>query len=125
MTQPVPYLQISWTTCFNAFLPATDKWNYLYPGSGKMDQNFATDDEGRKLWPQVGDIIDTVNIMAYDAGTPDGGSLSFIFRYLDQLRDPWRCPRKINMGFEAGEQAAGSNPRHCAPQFRWCHDLGC
>lgn len=70
MTQPVPYLQISWTTRFNAFLPATDKWNYLYPGNGKMDQNFATDDEGRKLWPQVGDIIDTVNIMAYDAGTP-------------------------------------------------------
>ena len=79
MTQPVPYLQISWTTRFNAFLPANDKWNYLYPGSGKMDQNFATDDEGRKLWPQVGDIIDTVNIMAYDAGTPDGGSLSFNF----------------------------------------------
>lgn len=109
MTQPVPYLQISWTTRFNAFLPATDKWNYLYPDSGKMDKPFATDDEGRKLWPQVGDIIDTVNIMAYDAGTPDGGSLSFNFSTILSNFEILGGvdPRKINMGFEAGEQAAG------------------
>lgn len=109
ITQPVPYLEISWTTRFNAFLPKDDKWNYLNPDSGLMDKNFATDDEGFKLWPQVGDIIDTVNIMAYDAGTPDGGSLSFNFStILSNFEIQGGVdPRKINMGFEAGEQAAG------------------
>merc|ERR1711865_1123803 len=64
MTQPVPHLQISWTTRFNAFLPATDKWNYLQPDSGRMADGFEfeSDNEGFKLWPQVGDIIDTINI---------------------------------------------------------------
>jgi len=111
MTQPVPHLQISWTTRFNAFLPATDKWNYLYPDSGRMGDDFVfeSDDEGRKLWPQVGDILDTVNIMAYDAGTPDGGSLSFNFSTILSNFEILGGvdPRKINMGFEAGEQAAG------------------
>jgi len=108
---PVPHLEISWTTRFNAFLPETDKWNYLLPDSGRMGEgfHFESDDEGFKLWPQVGDIIDTINIMAYDAGTPDGGSLRFNFstilsnfRVLGGVNE-----RKINMGFEAGEQAAG------------------
>lgn len=108
-SNPVPYLEISWTTRFNAFLPDTDKWNYLLPGSGQMDKPFATDDEGRKLWPQVGEHIDTVNVMAYDAGTPDGGSLRFNFSAIIDNFDKLGGvdPRKVNMGFEAGEQAAG------------------
>jgi len=106
---PVPKLEISWTTRFNAFLPEGDKWNYLQPDSGQMTEPFATDDEGRNLWPEVGDLIDTVNVMAYDAGTPDGGTLHFNFstiisNFVEQGGVP---ARKINMGFEAGEQAAG------------------
>merc|ERR1711865_1297098 len=70
---------------------------------------FESDNEGFKLWPQVGDIIDTINIMAYDAGTPDGGSLRFNFStILSNFRVQGGVDeRKINMGFEAGEQAAG------------------
>merc|ERR1712070_1348111 len=109
ITQPVPYLEISWTTRFNAFLPDTDKWNYLLPDSGHMDKPFASDDEGKKIWPQVGDLVDTINVMAYDAGTPDGGSLRFDFStILSNFRVQGGVDeRKINMGFEAGEQAAG------------------
>jgi hypothetical protein len=107
--QPVPYLEISWTTRFNAFLPQEDKWNYLLPDSGHMDKPFESDDEGKKIWPSVGDKIDTVNIMAYDAGTPDGKALRFNFStILSNFRVQGNVSeRKINMGFEAGEQAAG------------------
>jgi hypothetical protein len=107
--QPVPYLEISWTTRFNAFLPETDKWNYLLPDSGHMDKPFESDDEGKKIWPQVGDKVDTINVMAYDAGTPDGKSLRFNFStILSNFREQGNVSeRKVNMGFEAGEQAAG------------------
>merc|ERR1712176_1744088 len=81
---PVPHLEISWTTRFNAFLPEDDRWNYLYPNSTVPEKNYETDNEGLKIWPGAGKDIDTVNIMAYDAGGI-----------------------KINMGFEPGEQAAG------------------
>jgi len=109
LEQPVPYLEISWTTRFNAFLPEGDKWNYLLPDSGHMDKPFESDDEGKKLWPSVGDKIDTINVMAYDAGTPDGKSLRFNFStILSNFRVQGDVDeRKINMGFEAGEQAAG------------------
>merc|ERR1711865_869575 len=79
MEQPVPYLEISWTTRFNAFLPDTDVWNYLLPDSGRMTKNFESDNEGKKIWPSIGDKVDTINVMAYDAGTPDGKSLRFNF----------------------------------------------
>jgi hypothetical protein len=107
--QPVPYLEISWTTRFNAFLPETDKWNYLLPDSGHMDKPFESDDEGKKIWPEVGDKVDTINVMAYDAGTPDGKSLRFNFStILSNFRVQGNVSeRKVNMGFEAGEQAAG------------------
>jgi hypothetical protein len=107
--QPVPYLEISWTTRFNAFLPETDKWNYLLPDSGHMDKPFESDDEGMKLWPSVHEEVDTINVMAYDAGTPDGKSLRFNFStILSNFRVQGNVSeRKINMGFEAGEQAAG------------------
>merc|ERR1740138_339144 len=107
--QPVPHLEISWCTRFNAFLPETDKWNYLLPDSGRMDKNFESDDEGKKIWPEVGDKVDTINVMAYDAGTPDGKSLRFNFStILSNFRVQGNVDeRKVNMGFEAGEQAAG------------------
>jgi hypothetical protein len=113
MEQPVPYLEISWTTRFNAFLPRVDgevdRWNYLLPDSGHMDKNFESDLEGEHIWPQSGDKVDTINVMAYDAGTPDGKSLRFNFStILSNFRVQGNVSeRKINMGFEAGEQAAG------------------
>jgi hypothetical protein len=109
MEQPVPYLEISWTTRFNAFLPEGDVWNYLLPDSGRMEKNFESDNEGMHIWPQSGDKIDTINVMAYDAGTPDGGSLRFNFStILSNFRVQGGVnERKVNMGFEAGEQAAG------------------
>ena len=67
-----PHLEISWTTRFNAFLPPDDVWNYLLPDSPKPNKTYETDNEGQKLWPQVGGFIDTVNIMAYDAGSSAG-----------------------------------------------------
>jgi len=109
MEQPVPYLEISWTTRFNAFLPDTDVWNYLLPDSGRMTKNFESDNEGKKIWPSIGDKVDTINVMAYDAGTPDGKSLRFNFStILSNFRVQGDVDeRKVNMGFEAGEQAAG------------------
>merc|ERR1712160_117042 len=65
---PVPYLEISWTTRFNAFLPADNVWNYLTPETTIPENNYETDQEGQKIWPLAGKNIDTVNIMAYDAG---------------------------------------------------------
>merc|ERR1711982_308127 len=50
---PVPKLEISWTTRFNAFLPEDDAWNYLYPDSTVPTENYATDNEGQQLWPRA------------------------------------------------------------------------
>jgi len=107
--QPVPYLEISWCTRFNAFLPEGDVWNYLLPDSGRMTKNFESDNEGKKIWPSIGDKVDSIQVMAYDAGTPDGKSLRFNFStILSNFRVQGGVnERKINMGFEAGEQAAG------------------
>jgi hypothetical protein len=107
--QDVPHLEISWCTRFNAFLPEEDKWNYLLPDSGRMDKNFESDDEGKKIWPSIGHLVDSIQVMAYDAGTPDGGSLRFNFStILSNFRVQGNVSeRKINMGFEPGEQAAG------------------
>lgn len=107
--QPVPYLEISWCTRFNAFLPDSDPWNYLLPDSGLMDKNFESDNEGKKIWSSIGDKVDSIQVMAYDAGTPDGKSLRFNFStILSNFRVQGGVDeRKINMGFEAGEQAAG------------------
>lgn len=110
-----PYLEISWTTRFNAFLPPggvvsrEGVWNYLRNDSHIPPDVYATNYEGDKLWPQVGDKIDTVNVMAYDAGLPDGTSLRFDFaKIIDNFAAYGNVPlEKINMGFEAGEQAAG------------------
>merc|ERR1712166_1681231 len=58
--QPVPYLEISWCTRFNAFLPEGDVWNYLLPDSGRMTKNFESDNEGMKIWPSIGDKVDSI-----------------------------------------------------------------
>merc|ERR1711865_240120 len=70
--QPVPYLEISWCTRFNAFLPEGDVWNYLLPDSGRMTKNFESDNEGMKIWPSIGDKVDKVNYgFAFLTTTPD------------------------------------------------------
>merc|ERR1719228_1118521 len=45
-----PRLSITWTTRFNAFLPEGNPWNYLKPDSPVPSENFATDNEGFKIW---------------------------------------------------------------------------
>lgn len=105
-----PHLEISWTTRFNAFLPPDDVWNYLMPDSPKPNSsfNFESDNEGKKLWPQVGGFIDTVNIMAYDAGSPAGPLKLNFTTILDNFAKYGRIhdiSKKVNMGFEPGEQS--------------------
>merc|ERR1719262_318140 len=103
-----PYLEISWTTRFNAFLPKDDVWNYLLPDSPvpNASSHFETDNEGLKFWPQVAHLVDTVNIMAYDAGSPAGPLKLNFTTILDNFAKYGKVPpSKINMGFEPGEQS--------------------
>jgi hypothetical protein len=101
-----PHLEISWTTRFNAFVPQDDVWNYLMPDSPKPNTTYETDNEGMKLWPQVGHLLDTVNIMAYDAGSAEGPLKLNFTTILDNFAKIGKVPPgKINMGFEPGEQA--------------------
>jgi len=102
----VPKLVISWTTRFNAFVPAGNPWNYLLPDSPVPSENFATDDEGANFWNDVKDDVDKVNIMAYDAGS-DAGPLKLNFtQILLNFVDGGVPSEKINIGFEPGKQAA-------------------
>eukprot|EP01063_Lacrimia_lanifica_P013353 TRINITY_DN199_c0_g1_i1.p1 TRINITY_DN199_c0_g1~~TRINITY_DN199_c0_g1_i1.p1 ORF type:complete len:452 (+),score=241.91 TRINITY_DN199_c0_g1_i1:51-1406(+) len=100
----VPQFELSWTTRFNAFLPKDNKWNYLKPGSPVPSVPFATDYEGEKIFPVSGDFIDTVNIMAYDAGPLQLNFTQIMVNFLELGKVP---ADKINIGFEPGEQAAG------------------
>jgi len=103
-----PHLEISWTTRFNAFLPPDDVWNYLLPDSPKPNETYETDNEGQKLWPQVGGFIDTVNIMAYDAGSSAGPLKLNFTTILDNFAKYGKIhdiSKKVNMGFEPGEQS--------------------
>lgn len=101
---PVPHLEISWCTRFNAFVPKDDPFNYALPGSKMPNVTYPTDNEGTHFWPQVGDLVDTVNIMAYDAG-----GLKFNFTtILENFVNIGNVSKhKINMGFEPGQQYAG------------------
>jgi hypothetical protein len=103
---PVPKLEISWTTRFNAFLPDDNPWNYLVDGTTPPEQNYETDNEGKEIWPLVGDDIDTVNIMAYDAGGIQFNFETILKNFVAYSGDP-NIAGKINIGFEPGEQAAG------------------
>jgi len=105
-SNPVPYLEISWTTRFNGFLPADDPWNYLTPESEIPSANYETDNEGQKLWPRAGANIDTVNIMAYDAGGIGINMETVLKNFVAYSGDP-SIAAKTNIGFEPGEQAAG------------------
>jgi GH18 family chitinase len=101
-----PHLEISWTTRFNAFVPTEDPYNYVkkwlgtrpkYNSNGKT---FPSDNEGVKLWPQIHDVTDTVNIMAYDAA-----NITFDFKtILDNFVSGGVSKEKINLGFEPGNQ---------------------
>ena len=98
----VPHLEISWSTRFNSFVPAGSPFNYLKKGSKAPNETFATDNEGKKLWPRIGSSVDTVNIMAYDAS-----GLAFDYgQILQNFVDGGVPKHKIVMGFEPGEQAA-------------------
>jgi len=111
---PSPNLEISWTTRFNAFLPSlnySDRFNYLLPDGGMPEESysFETDQEGTWFWPQVAHLVDTVNIMAYDAGQYGGKPYKLNFaQILDNFAKHGNVPpSKINLGFEPGPQAAG------------------
>jgi len=102
----VPYLEISWTTRFNAFLNKTSPFNYLDPSS-PTPPPFATDNEGTLIWPEAGKSIDTVNIMAYDGGS-SAGPLVFNFeQILKNFQAYGPHASQVNMGFEPGEQNGG------------------
>jgi len=103
---PVPHLEISWTIRFNAFLPEDNKWNYLADGIPIPAANYETDDEGKKIWARAGKNIDTVNIMAYDAGSIKFNFETILKNFVAYSGDP-SIAAKINIGFEPGEQAAG------------------
>merc|ERR1719313_111146 len=80
------------------------------PDSPKPNSSFTfeTDNEGLKFWPQVQDIVDTVNIMAYDAGSSAGPLKLNFTTILDNFAKYGKVhniSKKVNMGFEPGEQS--------------------
>lgn len=103
---PVPHLEISWTTRFNAFLPEDNPWNYLTPDTAIPEKNYESDNEGKLLWPRAGKNIDTINIMAYDAGGIKFNFETVLKNFVAYSGDP-SIAGKMNIGFEPGEQAAG------------------
>lgn len=104
----VPKLTITWTTRFNAFVPPNDPYNYLKPSSPVPGSNFETDNEGTYFWPEIQDVVDYVNIMAYDAGTEVGPLVLDFDVIMENFVNLGDVPReKIIMGFEPGSQAAG------------------
>jgi len=114
MAMPAPHLEISWTTRFNAFIPSAeypDRFNYFSHDGGFPDANFTfeTDNEGTWFWPQVAHIVDTVNIMGYDAGKFGGKPFKLDFpQIIENFAVSGNVSRaKINCGFEPGPQAAG------------------
>ena len=54
-SNPVPHLEISWTTRFNAFVPDHDSFNYVKKWiRGQPKKNsapYGSDNEGTRLWP--------------------------------------------------------------------------
>jgi hypothetical protein len=100
-----PHLEISWTTRFNAWVPKKNPYNYAYDPlpSWALNSTFETDNEGAKFYSNVSEMVDTVNIMAYDATGLKFDYETILYNYatiggLDL--------RKANIGFEPGEQAA-------------------
>lgn len=106
---PPPYLEISYTTRFNAWVDPSNEWNFLDPDSPVPKERFETDNEGAKLWSVIGNLVDTVNIMAYDASS-DAGPLKLNFEQILQnfVKFGGVHPMAMNMGFEPGDQAGGA-----------------
>jgi GH18 family chitinase len=102
---PPPHLEISWTTRFNAWVPAADPYNYAEKPlpAWALNSTFESDNEGAKFYSNVSDLVDTINVMAYDA-TGLKFNYSTIFNNFANLGGV--DLRKVNMGFEPGEQAA-------------------
>lgn len=101
-----PYLEIMYTTRFNAFLNPNDPWDYLDPNS-THPASFVTDNEGQKVWPGIGSSVDTLNIMSYDADP--GMKLNFgkiLFNYHTYGNV---SKMKLNIGFEPGKQSGGGH----------------
>jgi len=100
-----PYLEIVYTTRFNAFLNPADPWDYLDPNS-THPKGFITDDEGKKVYPLMNSSIDTVNIMSYDQ---DPGMKLNFGKLLYNFHTFGKIPKmKLNIGFEPGEQSGGT-----------------
>eukprot|EP01123_Difflugia_compressa_P000488 TRINITY_DN10568_c0_g1_i1.p1 TRINITY_DN10568_c0_g1~~TRINITY_DN10568_c0_g1_i1.p1 ORF type:complete len:446 (-),score=92.15 TRINITY_DN10568_c0_g1_i1:88-1425(-) len=102
-----PYFEISYTTRFNAIINESNPFNYLLPTS-PIPPTFATRNEGKKIWDNAGNVIDNINIMAYDAGSP-AGALKFNFEtILNNFQVFGPVPaQKLVIGFEPGDQYAG------------------
>jgi len=103
---PAPHLEISWTTRFNPWVPKDDPYNYALNNplpAWAQNTTFESDNEGAKFYANVSDMVDTINIMAYDA-TGLKFNYSQIFDNFKRLGNV--DLRKVNMGFEPGEQAA-------------------
>ena len=111
-----PQLEVSWTTRFNAFLPADNSWNYLMPGSWHPNVTFATDREGDKIYPVVGQYLDTVNIMAYDAGPMHMNFSQVLTNFVEYGKVP---KEKLLIGYEPGEQFAGGIWEGLAADKKW------
>jgi hypothetical protein len=102
-----PYFEITYTTRFNAFVNASNPFNYLAPNS-PIPPPFPTRGEGSKIWSTVHNAVDTVNIMAYDAGSPSGALIFDFTKILINFATFGPVPKlSLNMGFEPGDQNAG------------------
>lgn len=101
-----PHLEISWTTRFNAWVNTSDPYNYATNDplpAWALNTTFASDNEGARFYANVSKDVDTINVMAYDA-------TGLVFDYETILYNYATLGgvdlRKINIGFEPGEQAA-------------------
>jgi len=103
---PAPHLEVSWTTRFNPWVPKYNPYNYALNNplpAWAQNSTFESDNEGAKFYANVSDFVDTINIMAYDA-TGLKFNYTQIFDNFKRLGNV--DLRKVNMGFEPGEQAA-------------------
>lgn len=78
----------------------------IKPGCPIPEQAYETDNEGKQLWSRAGKNIDTVNIMAYDAGGIQFDFETILKNFVAYSGDA-SIAAKVNIGFEPGEQAAG------------------
>ena len=93
---------------FNAFIPKDDKFNYLVPGSPVPKDNFATDNEGLRLWDSIKSSIGNINVMCYDGGFEDGALQLNFTQVLKNFNEIGGVPKEtLTLGMEPGEQNGG------------------